>query len=92
MPMFEINDLSCGIMDKFDHILHVQQFFYYFTDTWMDEGCLFPRALWNYYSFDGSRTTNGLEGWYCRLNSNIGTTHPNLYVAIEEFKKRLWLL
>ncbi|CAF1265808.1 unnamed protein product [Rotaria sordida] len=87
MPMSEINDLWCGIMDKFDHIPHAQEFFDYFTETWVDEGCLFPKTLWNYYNFDGPRTTNGLEGWHHRLNSNIGTTNPNLYVVIEELKK-----
>jgi hypothetical protein len=87
MPMSAINDLWCGIMDKFDHIAHAQEFFDYFTDTWVDEGCLFPKTLWNYYGFHGPRTTNGVEGWHHRLNSNIGTTNPNLYVVIEELKK-----
>ena len=49
-------------MDRFDNKPHAQQFFDYFTDPWMDEGCLFPRALWNYYSFDGPRTRNRVEG------------------------------
>ena len=74
-------------MDKFDHIPYAQQFFVYFTDAWMDENCLFPRVLWNYYSFDSPRTTNGLEGWHHRLNSNIGVINPNLYVVIEELKE-----
>ena len=53
----------------------------------MDKDCLFPRVLGNYYSFDGLRTTNGLEGWHHRLNSNIGITNLHLYVVIEELKK-----
>ena len=58
-----------------------------FTNAWIDEDCLFPRTLGNYYSFDDPRTTNGLEEWHRRLNSNIGITNPNLYVVIEELKK-----
>ena len=87
MPMSEINDLWCGVMNKFDHILHVQQFFDYLKDTWMDEACFFPTALWNYYNFDGPRTASRLKGWYHTLNSNIGTTSPNLYAVIEESRK-----
>ena len=45
IPLDDINDLWCGIMDKFDHIPRVQDFFDYFTDTWIEDGCLFPRQL-----------------------------------------------
>ena len=41
---------------------------------------------WNYYCFQGLRTNNGLEGWHHRLNSNIGTTNPNLYLVLQELK------
>ncbi len=61
MPIQEINGLWCKIMDKFENIPHAQDFFDYFTETWIDNNCLFPRCLWNYYQFDGSRTTNGCE-------------------------------
>ena len=87
IPGCEINDLWCEIMDKFNHVPNGERFFDYFTDTWLDDGCKFPRTLWNYYDFDGPRTTNGLEGWHHRLNANIGTTSPNLYVVIEELKQ-----
>jgi hypothetical protein len=48
MPVSEINGLWRGIMDKFEHTPRSQEFFDYFTDTWIDEGCLFPQHLWNY--------------------------------------------
>ena len=91
MPVSEINNLWCEIMDKFDHIPRSEDFFNYYTDTWIEDDCLFPRHLWNYYNFNGPRTNNGLEGWHHRLNSNIATSNPNLYVVIDELKKRLCL-
>ncbi|CAF3303223.1 unnamed protein product [Rotaria socialis] len=87
MPISKINELWCTIMDKFEHIPRSQDFFDYYTDTWIDKGCLYPRQLWNYYNFNGPRTNNGLEGWHHRLNSNIATSTPNIYVVIDELKK-----
>ena len=49
---------------------------------------MFPRNLWSYYGFDGARTNNGrLEGWHHRLNTNLSTSNPNLYVVTDELKK-----
>ncbi|CAM2728819.1 unnamed protein product [Rotaria socialis] len=87
MPISKINELWCTIMDKFEHIPRSQDFFDYYTDTWIDKGCLYPRQLWNYYNFNGPRTNNGLEGWHHRLNSNIATSTPNIYVVIDELIK-----
>jgi hypothetical protein len=87
MPTSKINELWCIIMDQFQHLPSSQDFFDYYTDTWIDESCLFPRRLWNYYDFNGVRTNNGLEGWHHRLNSNIATCTLNVYVVIDEFKK-----
>ena len=87
MPISKIDELWCSIMDQFEHLPRSQDFFDYYTDTWIDEGCLFPRNLWNYYNFNGARTNNGLEGWHHRLNSNVATSTPNIYVVIDELKK-----
>jgi hypothetical protein len=87
MPPSKIDELWSTIMDQFEHLARSQDFFDYYTDTWIDEGCLFPRGLWNYYDFSGARTNNGLEGWHHRLNSNVATSTPNIYVVIDEFKK-----
>ena len=57
-----INPLWCTIMDDFDRVLGVHQFFDYVTDTWIDSDCLFPKKLWNYYCFQDLRTNIGLEG------------------------------
>ena len=87
MPGQEVIDLWCKIMDKFEHITRSQGFFDYFTETWIDNGCLFPRSLWNYYKFNGSRTNNGCEGWHHRINSNINGSNPNLYQVIDGLKR-----
>ena len=87
MSVSEINNLWYEIMNKFHHIPRSEDFFNYYTDTRIEDGCLFPRHLWNYYDFNGPRTNNGLEGWHHRLNSNIATSNPNLYVTIDELKK-----
>ncbi|CAF3857569.1 unnamed protein product [Rotaria sordida] len=87
MPIQEVNELWCKIMDKFEHIPRSQDFFDYFTETWIKNGCLFPRCLWNYYKFNGARTNNGCEGWHHRLNSNINSSNPNLYQVIDELKR-----
>lgn len=86
MPISEVDGLWCGIMDKFDQIPQSQLFVDYFTDTWIDRGCLFPRQLWNYYNFNGPRTNNGMEGWHHRLNTTIGTASPNVYIVITGLK------
>lgn len=86
-PISKIDELLCSIMDTFDHLPLSQEFFGYYTDTWADDECLFPRNLWNYYNFKGPRTTNGLEGWHHRLNSNIATSTPNIYVVIDKLRK-----
>ncbi|CAF3482734.1 unnamed protein product [Rotaria sp. Silwood2] len=87
MPVNSIDQLWCNIMDNFDHIPDAHHFFDYVTDTWIDPDALFPKKLWNYYSFHGLRTNNGLEGWHHRLNSNVGATNPNLFLVLEEIKK-----
>lgn len=87
MPLDEINELWCKTMDKFDNLPRAHDFFNYFTETWIDDRCLFSRSLWNYYNFNGSRTTNGCEGWHHRLNSNINSSSPNLFRVIDELKQ-----
>ena len=87
MPKWNTNDLWCQVMDSFDHIPRSQEFLDYCTDTWIDNDGMFPRNFWNYYGFDGARTNNGLEGWHHRLNTNLNTLDPNLYVVIDELKK-----
>ena len=62
MPTCIIDDLWCQVMNSFDHLPRLQEFFDYCTDTWIDNNGMFPRNLWNYYGFDGARTNNGLEG------------------------------
>ncbi|CAF2936573.1 unnamed protein product [Rotaria sp. Silwood2] len=89
IPVSEINNLWCEIMGKLHHISRSEDFFNYYTDIWIDEGCLFPRHLCNYYNFSGPQTNNGLEGWHHRLNLNIITFNRNLYVVIDELEKMM---
>ena len=86
IPTWNIDDLWCQVMNSFDHVPRSQEFFDYCTDTWIDNDSRFSRNLRNYYGFDGARTNNGLEGRHHRLNTNLSTSNPNLYVLIDELK------
>ena len=57
----------------------------YFDSTWMRGQFSLP--LWNYYSYDGPRTNNRLEGWHNRLKRIVKKPHPNIYELIDVFKR-----
>ena len=57
----------------------------YFDSTWMRGQFSLP--LWNYYSYDGPRTNNCLEGWHNRLKRMVKKPHPNIYKLIDVFKR-----
>ena len=64
IPLSNIDDVWCAIMDNFDDIPDVNEFFDYVTDNWVDYDALYPRKLWNYYRFNDLRTNNSIEGWH----------------------------
>ena len=43
--------------------------------------------LWNYYSYDGPRTNNRLEGSHNRLKRIVKKPHPNIY-ELSDVSKR----
>ena len=86
VPVFNINQLWCPIIDDFDRVPGTHQVFDYVAETWMDSDSLFSKKLWNYYCFQGLHTNNRLEEWHHRLNSNIDATNANLYLVLEELK------
>ena len=62
VPVSNINQFWCTIMDNFDRVPGVHQFFDHVTDTWIDSDSLFPNKLWDYCCFQDLRTNNGSEG------------------------------
>ena len=86
-PLSNIDDVWCAIMDNFDDIPDVNEFFDYVTDNWVDYDALYPQKLWNYYRFNGLRINNSIEGWHHKLNSSIASTNPNLYFVLDEMKE-----
>ena len=44
-------------------------------------------SQWNYYDFEGPRTTNDIEGWHTRLKKIVGKAHPNILEVFEVMKK-----
>ena len=67
------------IMDEYQHIENIEDFYDYIINTWRDDDALFDYTLWNYYDFRSLRTNNHLEGWYHRLNNVV---HPHFYLFI----------
>ena len=47
----------------------------------------FPLAMWNYFSYDGPRTNNRLEGWHSKLKKIAKKPHPNIFELIDVFKR-----
>ena len=53
----------------------------YFRKTWMRGQ--FPLPMWNYFSYDGPRTNNRLEGWHSKLKKIAKKPHPNIFELID---------
>jgi hypothetical protein len=78
----EIDKLWVMIMDEYQDLENVEEFFDYVTSTWIDSDALFDRVLWNYYDFKSLRTNNHVEGWHHRLNNDLNIVHPHFYIFI----------
>lgn len=59
----------------------------YMEHTWVGDGSLFPRNIWNHFDGDGIRTNNHLEGWHNGFNHFVGIAHPTIYKLIESLQK-----
>ena len=66
-------------------IQEADDFISYFESTWLDGN--FPPRTWNYFSHEGPRTNNHLEGWHNRLKRVSRKAHPNLFEVVEILKK-----
>ncbi|CAF1136308.1 unnamed protein product [Didymodactylos carnosus] len=87
MPLDKIDELWCNIMDDYSDIPNIVLFFDYITEIWIDNSeAMFEKQLWNYYNFDGARTTNSVEGWHHRLNSQVAVTNPNFYFFVKKLR------
>ncbi len=82
MPPQEIDKLRVMIMDEYQDLGNVEEFFDYVISTWIDSDALFDRVLWNYYDFKSLRTNNHVEGWHHRLNNYLNIVHPHFYLSI----------
>ncbi|CAF1210237.1 unnamed protein product, partial [Didymodactylos carnosus] len=81
MPQEEVRNLWVNVMDEFQNIERINQFYDYVTSTWIDDDALFHISLWNYFNFKSLRTNNNLEGGHYRLNNDLNhINHPFLYI------------
>ncbi|CAF2865192.1 unnamed protein product [Rotaria sp. Silwood2] len=83
MPPQEISKLWVMIIDEYQDIENIEDFYDYVTNTWIDDDALFDYILWNYYDFKSSTTNNHLEGCHHRLNNDLNNVvHPHFYLFI----------
>ena len=73
-----------GIAQELDEEEGLEGFKTYFHQTWMRGS--YQLVLWNYYTYDGPRTNNRLEGWHSRLKRIVKKPHPNIYELIDVFR------
>ena len=83
VPLQFVRPAWDGIKDELDTI--DEDFCEYFRKTWMRGQ--FPLAMWNYFSYDGPRTNNRLEGWHSKLKKIVKKPHPNIFELIDVFKR-----
>ena len=74
-----------GVMEELEEVDELADFKEYFQCTWMRGQ--YPRAMWNFYNYDGPCTNNCLERWHNRLKRIVKKPHQNIYEIIHVFKK-----
>lgn len=52
----------------------------------MDERSI-PLHHMEFFSYDGPRTNNRLEGWHSRLKRIVKKPHPSIYEIVDVFKR-----
>lgn len=89
LPSYLVNDAFdeiCEILrDKFQNLPEIDsinQVLAYYYNTWLREGCLFPKELWNKFRIH-KRTNNDLEGINNKVNSSIVQNSPNIFILIQ---------
>ncbi|XP_018495047.1 uncharacterized protein LOC108864260 [Galendromus occidentalis] len=93
VPLDRIDDAWLGIdaeSPAADHPAYerVGVFKEYVINTWLENGSVFPRSLWNHYRNFGARTTNHVEAWHSALSRTIRKEHVNLFQLINFLKKQ----
>ena len=53
----------------------------------MGEPKRFAFHQWNYFNYDGSSTSNNVEGWHSRLKKVVGKPHPNVYELVDIIRR-----
>jgi hypothetical protein len=64
----------------------IKRFINYSRNTWVKEGSLFNKDIWNHHGNFSSRTTNHLEGWHNKLNKSFGRAKPTIFAFISVIK------
>jgi hypothetical protein len=65
---------------------NLELFLDYFTSTYFEGS--FTMNLWNHYhTHNTPRTNNNIEGYNNKLKKYVDATSPNIYKAINVFKK-----
>jgi hypothetical protein len=62
-----------------------EKFKKYFVDTYLNETSTFDHAIWNYFSTDGERTNNRVEGDNKKINSYCGAANPIIDKVVSLF-------
>ena len=84
VPLQFVRPAWDGIAQELDEEEGLEGFKTYFHQTWMRGS--YQLVLWNYYTYDGPRTNNRLEGWHSRLKRIVKKPHPNIYELIDVFR------
>ena len=74
-----------GVVQELEENDDLEDFKDYLESTWMRGH--YPCIMWNFFSYDGPRTNNRLEGWHSRLKRIVKKPHPNIYEIIDVFKR-----
>ena len=82
VPLQFVRPAWDGIAQELDEEEGLEGFKTYFHQTWMRGSY----QLVNYYTYDGPRTNNRLEGWHSRLKRIVKKPHPNIYELIDVFR------
>lgn len=66
--------------------MELEDFKEYIQSTWIRGQ--YPRAMWNFYTYDGPHTNNRLDRWHNWLKQIVKKPHPNIYEIIDVFERK----
>ncbi|RWS20349.1 uncharacterized protein B4U80_05280 [Leptotrombidium deliense] len=89
LPLNEIEEAHTEMMEDVDlNNTQIAAFCDYHLDTWLKDGAMFPKEMWNQYGNFCDRTNNAVEGWHSALNKAVGKAHPKIYELIHVIKEQ----